>query len=439
MRSSKPAEMPAFLCPSRWAFRKSKLEAIVYLREESFLEKPTHAFIVPLIGGQLLGQTEAFGRNPKFIQSYAAFANNDQHTRAWFKRVPFEVIDEEAAEGEVHKSLSEYVDVVGSTCPCAGLSSLSGHASVDSATNDWLYITSKHVLSNIVPKVYWGENAPALSSAKGLPVAMKLKEIGDKHGYSFSMYRTKSELHGLPQIRQRTFFFFWKGLKNEVPLLPFIDKPHVTIDEFFRMDRPKDKFSDLTLRQDKPSDLPVYRFILEKLGIDHVTFVKEKIESTAIMSHYLMSSGLIDECIAWLRKNGFENETKRVEFWKKKLNMNTGVMDRYLLIPKGTIGAFVGQVPFTLAHPFEDRFLNVREMMDLMALPVDYTFSDPVRKINHICQNVPVCTARDIALLIKDYLAGKLKLVESGDVPVVYDNVSRRLIGTSTVRQKSLF
>jgi site-specific DNA-cytosine methylase len=401
--------------------------------------KYTTANIVPLIGGLALGQAEAFGDKPKFIQSYAAFANNDQHIKKWWPKIPFEVIDEELKEGEAHKSLSEYVDVIGSVCPCAGLSSLSGHASVDSATNDWLYITSEHVLSTIVPRVYWGENAPALSSAKGLPVAMKLKEIGDKYGYSFSMYRTKSELHGLPQIRQRTFFFFWKGLNNEVPLLPFIDKPHVTIDEFFRRDRPKDKFSELTLRQDKPSDLPVYRFILEKLGVDHVTFVKEKIDSTAIMSHYLMSSGLIDECIGWLRKNGFDKETKRVEFWKKKLNMGTGVMDRYLLIPKGVIGAFVGQVPFALAHPFEDRFLNIREMCDLMAMPLDYTFIDPIRHINHLAQNVPVCTARDIALLIKDYLAGKLRLVESGDAPVVYDNISKKLVGTSTVRQKSIF
>jgi site-specific DNA-cytosine methylase len=402
------------------------------------LSSITHAFIVPLIGGQLLGQTEAFGKNPKFIQSYSTFAKNDQHTRAWFKHVPFEVIDEELVEGETHKSISEHVSVVGSTCPCAGLSSLSPVSNADSAVNDWLYRASEHVLSTIAPEVYWGENAPALSSAKGLPVALKLKSIGEQHGYSFSMYRTKSELHGLPQIRQRTFFFFWKGLKNEVPLLPFIEKPHVTIEEFMKQDHPKDKFSKLYLRDDKPSDMPVYRFLLEKLGVDHVTFIKN-IDHTAIMSQYLMSSGLIDEAIVWLGKNGFDRDQRRVEFWRKKLNMGTGVMDRYLLLPKGVIGAFVGQVPYSLAHPFKDRFLNIREMMDIMGMPEDYTFIDPIKNMNHLCQNVPVCTAKDVALLIKDYLDGKLKLIESGDLPVVYDNLSRKLLNSSTVRQRRLF
>ena len=40
-------------------------------------------------------------------------------------------------------------------------------------------------------------------------------------------------------------------------------------------------------------------------------------------------------------------------------------------IPKDKIGAFVGHMPTSLAHPDEDRYLTVREALSIMKLPND--------------------------------------------------------------------
>ena len=45
------------------------------------------------------------------------------------------------------------------------------------------------------------------------------RELGLEHGYTFSLMKTNTELHGIPQKRIRTFYFFWKS--PTVPLLHY--------------------------------------------------------------------------------------------------------------------------------------------------------------------------------------------------------------------------
>ncbi len=398
------------------------------------MSKIKHAFVVPLIGGQALGQADALGSPPLFMQSFSAFAKNDQHIRAWWPKVPFQVLDEEDSI-----PVAEPVDVVGMTPPCAGLSSLSPTSHADSAVNDWMYRASEHVLKNLAPRVAWGENAPALSSDKGRPVALKLREIGRRYGYTFSLYRTKSALHGNPQVRQRTFYFFWKE-KDQVPALPWIDKGFTPIEEFLsRSKESQDPNSEIFTHEEQPSSMPIYRYILHRLGVDHATFIREKIDKTTIMSQFLMSSGWIDDAIRHLTELGHERDARRVSFWKKKLGMKMGIMDRYLILPKGNIGAFIGQLTYALAHPVEDRFLSIREMEDLMGMPQNFTLINPRRNIHHLTQNVPVGTARDMGLMIKDYLAGKLSMVPITDELPIFDNMRRQMVGLVTKKERYFF
>ena len=56
----------------------------------------------------------------------------------------------------------------------------------------------------------------------GKPVVAKLRKVAEKFGYTFSIYKTKSILHGLGQVRNRTFYFFWKG--DKVPKFEFIKR-----------------------------------------------------------------------------------------------------------------------------------------------------------------------------------------------------------------------
>ena len=55
----------------------------------------------------------------------------------------------------------------------------------------------------------------------------RLRALGQQHGYTFSMVKTNTELHGLPQQRMRTFYFFWRS--TTVPFLNYYSgqAPHL--------------------------------------------------------------------------------------------------------------------------------------------------------------------------------------------------------------------
>jgi hypothetical protein len=82
-------------------------------------------------------------------------------------------------------------------------------------------------------------------------------------------------------------------------------------------------------------------------------------------------------------------------------------------------------MPHVLTHPVEDRYINIREAMNIMGLPQDYELLDPEKSINHICQNVPYKTARDMARQVKKAIEKKLPME---DATFLYqDNLSQRI------------
>ena len=88
-------------------------------------------------------------------------------------------------------------------------------------------------------------------------------------------------------------------------------------------------------------------------------------------------------------------------------------MRRGTIIPKDYIGAFVGHYPTMLTHPEEDRYINYREAMTIMGLPADFELLNPKKSANHICQNVPVYTAADMATEVKKYLNNELPMLDT--------------------------
>jgi len=359
-----------------------------------------HAFIVPLIGGQALGQAAAFGSRPDYLLSYTPFTSNDSHLVNHYNDVPYILLD----EGGKHP---HYVDVVGTTCPCAGLSSLSGYASSDAAANEWMYTTTTYVLEQIKPMVLWGENAPGFAGKLGKPIVDKLHNIATRNGYTMSIYRTKSLLHGVPQIRERSFYFFWKG--KTVPIFNYFDKPLNTIESVF-YGVSKNASQQVVTNEKTPSKWdPMYRYVLEELegGITHKDFYN-MIEKTDNAMDWLERKGKkYDEVGDWMRSQGLATAAARCDRIFTKLQGEGNIMRRLTTVPKGHIGAFVGHYPNLLTHPTEDRYLTYREAMSIMGLPEDFEMLNPSRNLNHVCQNVPVGTATDMANEVKAALEGK--------------------------------
>ena len=359
-----------------------------------------HAFIVPLIGGQALGQAAAFGSRPDYLLSYTPFTSNDSHLVNHYNDVPYILLD----EGGKHP---HYVDVVGTTCPCAGLSSLSGYASSDAAANEWMYTTTTYVLEQIKPMVLWGENAPGFAGKLGKPIVDKLHNIATRNGYTMSIYRTKSLLHGVPQIRERSFYFFWKG--KTVPIFNYFDKPLNTIESVF-YGVSKNASQQVVTNEKTPSKWdPMYRYVLEELegGITHKDFYN-MIEKTDNAMDWLERKGKkYDEVGDWMRSQSLDRAAERCDRIFAKLQGEGNIMRRLTTVPKGHIGAFVGHYPNLLTHPTEDRYLTYREAMSIMGLPEDFEMLNPSRNLNHVCQNVPVGTATDMANEVKAALEGK--------------------------------
>jgi site-specific DNA-cytosine methylase len=376
------------------------------------------ASIVPLIGGESIAMENIFGTKPEYILTFDGFQANEEHLLNWYEnKVPYLNLSEGA-------SYTEKVNVINTVCPCAGLSSLSPSASSNNPMNDWMYKSAEYVLTEVQPDVFWGENAPRLASKMGEPVVRRLRKIGEENGYTFSIVKTKSILHGLSQVRDRTFYFFWKG--DQVPLFEYLlEEPSMIADDIRNVEKnPDDPMSQILCNEKKPSDDPYYRFILEELegGITHAEF-SAKIEKTTNVQDYIEEHTNYRVVAEWMRKNGYDNVAKKCDRAYHKLKAGGNIMRKGVEIPKDKIGAFVGHMPTSLTHPDEDRFLTVRESLSLMKLPSNFQLLKPKSSLNHICQNVPVTTAEWPARMIKKYFEGKLDMVETKFL--VQDNKKR--------------
>ena len=365
------------------------------------------ASIVPLIGGETIAMENVFKTKPEYFLTFDGFQANEEHLRNYYDyKIPYLNL----SNGE---NPNEGVDVVNTVCPCAGLSSLSPQAASNSPMNDWMIKSAEYVLKEVQPKVFWGENAPRLASKMGEPVVKKLRKIGEENGYVFSIFKTKSLLHGLSQVRDRTFYFFWKG--DRVPLFEYINKKPSTIaDDIRAIKRDPNDPMDILTNDKIPSEEPYYKYILEELegGITHAEFAAKLTKSTGLQD-YIEERTNYKVVAKWMREKGYDTVAKKCDRQYHKLKAGGNIMRKGIEIPKDKIGAFVGHMPTNLTHPDEDRFLTVREALSIMKLPNDFELLNPKRSLNHICQNVPVTTAEHPAEMVKKYLEGRLDLIDT--------------------------
>jgi len=374
----------------------------------------THAAMIPLIGGMPIAAEKVFGKPPEFVLTYSGFTGNEIHYRNYRPDVPYFLLDKDNFDKDKFRA-----DVVGSTCPCAGLSQLSGAASSDNPANQWLIESTRYMLEEYKPLVYWGENAPALAGKIGKGVRDKMYKMARDNGYTMTMYRTKSRLHNNVQVRERAFFFFWKG--DKTPILGYYNNVGPRIEDLLR--GIKSNFQTEVINKQIPSQNPYYRFVLEEIygGITHKEFSNQHMSfhgtGNIDIQSFIESKGYTYDVVAeWMGKNGLENEVKKCMHKFAKLAAGKNIMRRGLMVPFNYIGAFVSHYPLMLTHPDEDRYLNYREAMTIMGLPDDFELLGGRKNVNHICQNVPVQTAMDMNTEIIAALNGEREWIDAGSV-----------------------
>jgi len=399
--------------------------------------------MIPLIGGSALGCAKTTGNLPLFHLSYTPFAANESHLHRYWPNIPTFQLDKTTFP--VEKILAEGdIDFINSVCPCAGLSMLntvtkgaSGRGS-DAVQNQWMIKSARFVLENVKPKVLWGENAPGLFLSLGEDMVPKLKSLGMEYGYSFSMVKTNTQLHGLPQMRMRTFYFFWRS--PTVPMLRYIVKQAPHLIEYLRDIPPWATFQDQFVAEGKVTDrFKPYMYVLLRENMTHQQFSKKMADSfgTITISRYLEKYNLIDDCIEWLKmyfpnhkwsvKNNSKSRThiQYLTHMKDKLSRGLGYWDDSPKFMGDHFTAVITKNVVYAVHPVEDRFLNIREIMHLMGLPHDFQIDDP-KNWNHVCQNVPLNTASDWAAEVLRFCRGEAEMTNFSFLK--QDNCSQRIV-----------
>ena len=375
------------------------------------------ATMVPLIGGSAFGCYRATGTKPQYNMSYTPFGANESFFYRHWDDVPVFLIDNDDDPLQEH---TEQLGFVNSVCPCAGLSQLSTAKPGSDARaqqNKWMFESAEYVLGHVKPRVFWGENAPALFTNSGREVREGLREIGTKHGYSFSLYKTSTTFHGAPQYRDRTFYFFWDS--EYAPIMNWYNRPMPSLEEFLEQIPSDATGQDEPTTKEDPTASLVRKYVLDKVGLTHSEFVEyEGTKKNTKTSYWRWVEKYSDfnDVATWIEKyHGTNNKDyKKVVKVADKLKAGKNYMAPGPFFFHNKANAMVGRTIGGTLHPTKERFLNVREVMHLMGMPHDFQFSpsEAGATLNMLAQNVPSYTASDMAAEVVKYLRGDLEFSE---------------------------
>jgi len=369
----------------------------------------TWAPIIPLIGGQMLGAEKAFGKPPEAIYSYEDFGANDSHYVHYQQNVKGRNVEYKM----IPESASRHINVISGTPPCAALSQLNTGKTEEAkgakcAKNEWMYEVFEEGIHRFSAKAIVVENAPALFTNKGRAVADNLFDICNKNGYSLSLYKTSTKYHGIPQARDRTFAIGWKS--EVAPIMNWYKRPRKNFHEYL------EELTDDVLQMDliinpKLDDEPYYKFIKSKTNEDPRQVIMKSGNITAF--NYINKNGMLKEANEWMHTVGHERGIKVSDHAIKKFANNQGIWDSSTHVFGDCMNAVIGRNLADTIHPKFDRSLTVREALHMMGFPHDFELVGGLPKMNHIAQNVPVPTSRDIHTEIGKFVRGELSMSDT--------------------------
>lgn len=379
---------------------------------------------IPLIGGMAIANMQATGKKPEFVLSYDTFAKNESNLKNYWPDVEWHLLDAETNQlaEDVELDYSD-IDFVSSVCPCAGMSGLNcANRGADNATNNWLYKSAEYILGTIKPKVYFGENAPGLYSAQNVKVLNRLREYGRQYGYAFTIYKTDTYRHGIPQHRMRTFFFFWKG--DCCPQMDWYNHPSDLPFEKWILDKNVGTQTTHLKNYGTTSVYPEMRWIMEtRCDNDYSKYVAmfhKLCDENSIRTpyEYIEHNNLWQEYRDWLvndpnKDKPMHGQGKRtpmyyIDYRWGKVKQGLGYFAPQPIVYKGAANAVISKNMWWTLHPTENRYLTTREIMSLMGLPNDFELI--TKNLQQVTQNVPVCTAKDMTEQVIKFINDKLQM-----------------------------
>lgn len=371
----------------------------------------TWAPLIPLVGGFPLGAEIALGTQPEEIFSYANHFGNDKHyvnyqNKVLGRNLKYTVLDADDMK------FDRKINIIVGTPTCAALSMLNTGKSAASkgvgcAKNEWMMMVFEHGMKKFEADVIVVENAPALATTRGKPVADALYKICEANGYSLTLFKTSTHFHGIPQRRDRTFAIAWRS--PTAPIMELERRPSMSFQSYID-EAPKGLQHNAEIINPKIFECGYWQFISATKG-DPRKLVPESGQITCF--NYVNKNGMLNECIDWLKENGSERAIRLAEHAKMKFEKGLGIWDGSVHVFSDMINAIIGRNMMDSVHPVEDRSLSIREAMHLMGLPDDFELLDGRKSMNHIAQNVSTCSARYIVEQAAKFVRGELQMSDA--------------------------
>ena len=389
--------------------------------------------IQSLAGGMMIGAEQAFGCPPLFTIDYKGVSNSDAYMYYMNKicKVPLRQLKlngnllsgatefETEEDAEYFNNYAQNIDVVASVPICSGLSlaSTSSTRGGDSDRNDNMLNITNFVFDRIKPKVFIFENAPVLFTSNGNKVRDKLNTAAKNNGYSVTYIQTDSKFHENVQWRKRTFVIFWKDVK--CPKMKYVNNPKNNILEYLSTISSNASYNTSDYEVMKNFDENGYiKYLRKKYGEDFIDkWPLDKSRSAGYLIEVFNDYELAKSVMT-------EKESKFLDYMIFKRDQGKGYFDSSpLWCGYNKVPVIFERTLYRLIHPSGKRGYRVREFLKFMGMPDDYEIPDIMNHLNYIGQNVPVITARDWCIQIKDFLDGKT--VSTGKTIDMFNNTKR--------------
>jgi site-specific DNA-cytosine methylase len=402
--------------------------------------------VQPLNGGMSIGFEQALGKPPTFVVS-AGFPHEDHYEKFLNETcghdVPFIMMDgtykdfEDETNEQLFKSLNEDIDIVNYVPVCAGLSMLNTvsdecstcrRGDPHNSQNQNMYQTTRFILESIKPKVAVFENAPGAYTKLGEGVINILKQIATDNGYSMTLEKTNTFLHGIPQHRQRTFIYFWK--ESTASYLEYEKKEPVLLSEYLEQIPSSAAHHDIYVQSKESIRDFTYEYLMEEHLQENESSIREVLvrldpdRPTVTGSRVIQTKIGFEPLIQWINKkieaypeeeypiehNRYTKALRLTLHRQYKVSIGKGYWDNSVAMHhNGTsTNAIISKNLNRLVHPTEDRAFTIRELLHMMGLPHDYDLINPEKTWPHLAQSVPVATSRYVGNQCKRYVLGLL-------------------------------
>lgn len=382
-----------------------------------------------LIGGFALGAESSFETTPVAI-IHQGWVNDSIYIRYMneTKKLNIPVIRMNAdyttffssEDEETFNRVIKNIDVA-VCCPiCSGLSQMNSSNEGSKARGDANNEQNKNMYNitelgmRIDAKIVTFENAPAAYTKSGESTINVLRDIATRNKYSTSLYYTDTLYHGIPQSRKRTFVTFFK--ESNPAIFDYQKVQTETLDDYLKkIPDSSVNYNDYIYEKYDALD-DYYKFIMYETNSKSFLEAIDKIDATAKKSTWTSAQIVIelgiDKAIAYFDDEKIKNKLIHI---KTKLEDGKSFWDNTtILANRGKFtNAIVGKSLPSMVHPSEERAYNIRELLHLMGMPLDFELNEPKKYYNCICQNVPVTTAKFICDNIKNYLSGNLQIYSS--------------------------